>query len=124
MKAALLVIRPLPAPPPPPLCWFGELVSLRHFWTEEERLEKSFWSALNSLEGKAKRGEEKSYLHSLCRQNVVSGTFSLESTDQILPFFLVSFFKFPMTVFVVHELYLWDSAAAPGHHCSPPAGSV
>lgn len=83
MKVALLVIRPLPAP----LCCFGEQVSLRHFWMEEERLEKCFWSAFKGLEGKAKRGEEKSYLYSLFRQNVVSGTFSLESTDQILLFF-------------------------------------
>lgn len=66
------------------------------------------WSAFNGLEGKAKRGEEKSYLQPLSRQNVVSGTFSLESMEQI-----PLFFSFPMTVFVVHELYLWDSEAAP-----------
>lgn len=85
---ALLIIRPLPAPLFVVLENMG--VSSIYGWRRngwKSASARPIWSAFNGLEGKAKGGEEKSYLYSLFRQNVVSGTISLESTDQILLFF-------------------------------------
>lgn len=107
-NGTFLKIRPLPCP------FFvclenGTLLSAaftdrwRDGWKSAS--ERLIWSAFNGLEGKAREGGTVPFFLLLGRVLFLELSFWNNPRSR--------FFWFPVTVFIVHELFLWDSQAAP-----------
>lgn len=69
--------------------------------------ERPIWSAFNGLEGKAREEESVPFFLSAGRVLFLEPSFWNNPRSR--------FFCFPVTVFVVHALFLWDSQATPAN---------
>lgn len=99
----------IPLPCPFSCFWRMGHFYLQHLWIDggdgwKSASERPIWSAFNGLEWKAGEGD-RTFSSSFCREcyfwNFLSGIIHR------------AFFFFWFSVFIVHELFLWDSEAAP-----------
>lgn len=98
----------IPLPCPFSCFWRMGHFYLQHLWIDggdgwKSASERPIWSAFNGLEWKAGEGDH-TFSSSFCREcyfwNFLSGIIHRA-------------FFFWFSVFIVHELFLWDSEAAP-----------